>query len=624
MTILHYSSAPEFFLSIAYMALVCIALLGYGRLTRGYTSIGSPSGAVTLLLGLGFVISLGGWINLLRLAHAWVFVAILASGVTLFLFQSRATPTALRKLLQGLRISPTNAFLTAAFIVLFVIIIGLQLTPKAFNFHDDFQKYFAHPVRMLQTGTLHGSPLNALGSQTLGGQAFLHGFILAFFPVRYLNGLDAVFGQALCLLLVLGFAWNRPERMPFALAAMLLIVLINPQYVNVSPLYMGSALIMASALFALGPSVDGGDQIPAHGAGLLYAALIALKPTFALYALLHVTLVVAAIALRDRRAAIAWAGKAAGWGTVYLLPWVLLHFPNYATAIFDPVAAPEVGGPVVEFPYVDFLSTTPLFYGLNYAYYTGLIVFLLAVVAFVPRTAAIGLAAASGYVGIIYLGGPLLSGPDQSLRYFIPVLIGTAPVALCGASLYFEAQAHRAGWLRAGFLCLALAVPFAAFAPDAAARLRQLTQYGSMLAFTPTATDTRYIDYNREVLYGDFADRVAAAQQAVPEGAPLIAWINAPFHLDYARQEISDINPAGLATPWSRRPNAQYLLIEYRGIAVEPAERYLDKLNVGPIKVRLNAAHYLAFHKWVREIQSSATVLFDDKGIATFKISATK
>ena len=130
---------------------------------------------------------------------------------------------------------------------------------------------------MLQTGTLFGSPLSALGSQTLGGQAFLHGFILAFFPIRYLNGLDALFGQALCLLLVLGFAWNRPERAPFAAAAMLLIVLVNPQYVNVSPLYLGSALVMASAFLALGSAAAGALRIPAHGVGLLYATLFTLE-----------------------------------------------------------------------------------------------------------------------------------------------------------------------------------------------------------------------------------------------------------------------------------------------------------------------------------------------------------
>ena len=435
MTILHVSSAPEFFLAITFMPLVCVALFGYGRLVQGYSSIGSPSGAVTLLLGLGFVISVGGWVNLLHLAYAWAFAAILGVGVTLFLFQSKASPTRVMEWFRGRRVSPANVCIAAAFAVLVALTAWLQLAPDAFNFHDDFQKYFAHPVRMLQTGTLFGSPLSALGSQTLGGQAFLHGFILAFFPIRYLNSLDALFGQALCLLLVLGFAWNRPERAPFAAAAMLLIVLVNPQYVNVSPLYLGSALVMASAFLALGSAAAGALRIPAHGVGLLYATLFTLKPTFALYAVLHITLIVVAITLQDRRAAVAWTGKAAAWGAIYLSPWILLHFPHYATAIIDPLTAPKVGASEIEFPFVDLLSSAPLFYGLSYAHYTGLVLFNLAVAGLVSRTASIGLATATGYVAIIILGGPLLAGPDQSLRYYIPVLIGTAPVALCGASL---------------------------------------------------------------------------------------------------------------------------------------------------------------------------------------------
>ena len=62
-----------------------------------------------------------------------------------------------------------------------IFTIATQLPPSIYNFHDDYQKYFAYPVRMVETGTVFGSPLSAMGLQTLGAQAFLDGFVVGVF-----------------------------------------------------------------------------------------------------------------------------------------------------------------------------------------------------------------------------------------------------------------------------------------------------------------------------------------------------------------------------------------------------------------------------------------------------------
>jgi hypothetical protein len=126
--------------------------------------------------------------------------------------------------------------------------IETQLPPRVFNFHDDFEKYFTYPVRMLQTGTLFGSPLSAIGLETLGGEAVLHGIIINHFPIPYINGADAVFGLLLCLVLVVSVVPRRLPFLPISLLGLLMVFFINPQYVNVSALYLGSAFMMASIL----------------------------------------------------------------------------------------------------------------------------------------------------------------------------------------------------------------------------------------------------------------------------------------------------------------------------------------------------------------------------------------
>ena len=62
-------------------------------------------------------------------------------------------------------------------ISLLIITSVTSINPEAYNIHDDYQKYFVHPVKMLETGSLYGSKLGAIGLQILGGQAFFKLFL---------------------------------------------------------------------------------------------------------------------------------------------------------------------------------------------------------------------------------------------------------------------------------------------------------------------------------------------------------------------------------------------------------------------------------------------------------------
>jgi len=128
----------------------------------------------------------------------------------------------------------TQCIYRIIWIGLAAVMIGLavitQSAPSAFNHHDDYQKYFAHVARMVQTGTLYGSPMNTLGSETLGGQAFLQSPFVALLPIAYINTADAVFCFSLMLFLSGGVALGRPFMAPTAVLAMLLIWLFEPQY----------------------------------------------------------------------------------------------------------------------------------------------------------------------------------------------------------------------------------------------------------------------------------------------------------------------------------------------------------------------------------------------------------
>ena len=186
------------FITIA--LLVSLSLWGWGILCQRLTNHPLQNWVVTITLGLGAFVFCGGVLNLLHIAYGWSLDVLLLTGIALAMKHGKFKP----KLPRG-----ENEWLCLVIICLPVALIlsltaATQLSPDVFNPHDDFEKYFAFPVRMLQTGTLSGSTLNALGSETLGAGAVLHAVVLNHFPVQYINGVDAVFGLFLCLLLPVG------------------------------------------------------------------------------------------------------------------------------------------------------------------------------------------------------------------------------------------------------------------------------------------------------------------------------------------------------------------------------------------------------------------------------------
>jgi hypothetical protein len=626
------------------IVLASCALYGWGRLARRMAGLNDgDSWALTLALGLALLIAMGGVLNLVRLAGAWPLTGLAVFGMGLFLAPF-ARPGALRGAwttsVMALRDAPGRLVLIAIAVAVLVFTVATQLPPAIYNYHDDFQKYFAHPVRMLETGTLYGSPLSAMGSESLGGMAFLHGFAAAHFPIRYINGVDAAFSLFLCLLLIAGFAWRRPAVMPTAALAMAALFAINPQYVNVSSLYTGSALVLAVIFITADPAERRSGPPSALAVGLIHAALGALKPTFLLFAALHLVFTAVAVARANRgaRGGLIWGAAAAGWGVMFIAPWLALHGPHFFTALTDPV--PGASGDTVPLviSLIDVFSTARLFYGASFAHYSGLMfaVLLCAVAAArhfgtknggdgaelsmsAAATVAAACAGLTAYLLMLHLGGPLLAGYGQALRYSIPVLIAAVPAALCLAALHL--MHGRPGRLaRAAPPVIALLI-IAAFAPDLRVRMEQAVKAGTIFAIPRLANSERYRDYNRLMFHAGAGERIRAIQQRIPADAAILAWINTPFHLDYRRNPIIDVDIAGLTTPWARSSGARYVLWEYQGYGVRSPRHYARQARRTGRQVSAAAARGAAFAAYLRDQAGRGEFLFNDGAIAVFRLA---
>jgi hypothetical protein len=619
------------FLSV--LLLSCVSLFGWGALINRLTKHPVRNPVVVLSVGLGALIFLGGVLNLLRLAYGWALDGLILGGILLAVYFRKSRPSLPRNRNERFYITALGLVIT----LIMGFTISTQLPPGAYNFHDDYEKYFSHPVRMLQTGTLFGSSLTAIGIQTLGGQALLQGIILNHFPIPYINGMDAVFGLLLCLILPVSIVPLRLTFLPISLLGLLLVFFICPQYVNVSALYTGSAFMMASILlFSGNDETIGGAKNnlpPSIIAGLLAAALVSLKSSFLLFPALQGAFFCIALALfgTDLRRIARW-GLSTGLLTLFFLsPWLLLHLPHY---LRWSSAAAQSAVLVSSDEVLNLFSLDPLFYGASFAHYTvvalstvisSLAIFLWKLITREPSksvyfagVAASGAAIFLSWLFLVKLGSGLVDY-SVNLRYTIPFLIAGAPAVITLSCVLAagEASAKLKTFLVAAMLLLELLI-IAGFSENLMMRIRQASKSGNILAFSDLAARPDFLEYNKEVLYGDTALRIAEAQKQVPAGPTLVTWVMTPFYLDFKRNVIYDVDPSGLDSPWtSMPPEAEYFMIEYAGFAVRPVAAYYENLQyAGRQSAAQSCLDFLA-NVWT--LRKDAEVLYDDGRIIVFK-----
>ena len=588
-------------LTISALLVHALACYGWGRGLLRVLRLDLDNPAVTVAIGLSCALALGGACNLIGIAYApalWTVVAVglglaglaVASGSTA---RAEAAPAGM------------TVLVSCAVLLVGVLVVSTLVPPWAFNYHDDYQKYFAHPARMLQTGSLRGSSGSALGFETLGGQAFLHGFVLSLASFDALNAVDLGFGWPLCIALAgLGpcrDTWQAGARG----LAVLLVITLNPQVVNVSATYTISALCLAWAELGRSQLLAKREQLRAYAcaSGLLFAGLCSLKTSCALLsALLYLVTTCALWQQGGLRRAVQWASPTLGVLLFALLPWLGVHAHLYLA----PASAPEPR--LIETlgtPYrVDLLSLVPdLYGGDNFATFTFAVIVCVLIAFYAwPKAAdggdprrpwaayliAVCAACLSAcYLLMLWVVAPRSQGAVTLMRLCAPFFIGLVPavISLAGQLTTTRTTGSRAALVLFG---LALCVPFTR---GVGTRLGAALSYGSILAFPGLAQDEDYIRYNYDVLYGTFRGRTAKAQALVPQGAPLIAFINTPFWLDYNRNAIADLDPAGLGTPWASVPHARHILWELNGFATVQLQAYeKERDRSGLLQARIGDA----------------------------------
>ena len=456
----------------------------------------------------------------------------------------------------------------------------------------------------------------------------------------------------------------RGWLVPLAVAAPFFI---SPQYVNISALYVGVALLLFLVFIPYGESEGPGiffaTPSSAIVVGLMYAALVALKSTYLLVPLSHFPLSVLAVAVATRRirTTLIWCVTVAAIAMAGILPWMLIHAPRWyaAWAALGPSVTTTAEGNQSEFSLLslDLFSLKPLSWGLgaSFAHYTVavlLVCLCCALIAYRPRRHAwsrnpsiLWSLSSCAMLPILYLVTLLiferyLSGYDRALRYMCPILIALVPAAIifAGEAPPEIPRQERGQNMRPLMALMAISLPtfllLGAFFGPLVNRIDQAANHGSILSFA-AARAPIYSKFSRFSMSDEAKEAVSEMQHLVPEGETLLAWISLQLHLDYRRNPIFSVEPAGLVSPaqdfpfdgdteaaeeYFRRHGVRYVLWQRSGAVVRSDKSLLNLLDSRNASRRRFGRIVLAFSRMLFDLSQRSQILHEDKTFLLFRL----
>ena len=621
----------ELILYLLFALFFAVSMFGWGALITDRTLFRRYI-SLSVAIGMAITVFVGGWLNVVGLAFGWMLNAWLFIGVLL-----GAGQIVRLDLVRRTVVNRAFLFSVFAFFSLLILMVVWQLMPAFYNIGDDYQKYFVHPVKMLTTGSMFGSPLAALGKEVFGGQGFYQAFFINALGLKSINVFDAVFCSMLCV----GFLLERglaKGAVAVAVLCSILMVVIDAHYVNTSAIYSGAVFMMASiVVIEAWFRADGVGAITGRmlgvSLGLLLAALISVKTSFGVFAiaLFVPLLVLIAVNASLRQQFVFWLLVPAALTVVFILPWLFQAFDNFEWIRFARLGG---SGRISEQGFSSFLfSFGRADYGVPAIYYTAMVLALLlcALAALViplwrqavtiPLVLVVTISFI--YVGLLALLGPNTLPYGTILRYLVPFFIGVVPLVL----LLFYEQSPWRGRSR----CLALFCALGAgcalpFVPHAVAGVKQVVTCGAALAFSQYACHPAHRSYASGVLNtspddGQSAQGLLSAWQShVPEGESIVLWVSTPFYADFVRNEIYEVDAAGVSNHWAHVPlGARYFVIEHTGFATLSMRMWMDSAANSADYDSAIANRVLRFRSGL--MRADKEVLFQDARVVVFKLN---
>jgi hypothetical protein len=424
---------------------------------------------------------------------------------------------------------------------------------------------------MLQTGSIGDDPFHTSRLMTtLGGQAFLHTFVLSILSERNLNIIDAGLGLIAALGLLLGYLRKKNASEKKTVFILILFLFISPPKVNIASLMLGVALFLG--LFRI---LDCDELKNNHFAfnafiiALITSAICALKSTFipACISMFFLSYLFYVFSLSEKRKAIYEFILTSILSFLLLLPWMISMYKSSGTLLYPIFGEGYIHKEIYQEVFLaakerSFSIQTMLnvFYTLvspvsTYMIYSLIIPFFLVSLAYmgsrewklVARESSLSLMISSG-IGTLIIAYLI---PHTALRFSFPFIL-TALFIIIIDNLDNNKFKNNLKFLNQNskfitMLAIGMIIQGIHYS------------YSNKINYKSSSTKRLYITCLKNIAFGNILnsfvsdeerDQYAKMQQSIPEKEPLLAIrIFKPFLLNFSRNKIFLLNQPGTSPP---------------------------------------------------------------------------
>jgi len=596
--------------------------------------------------GIAFSIFVGGILNVTWAISTTTILVYLGVGLLYWLFDAFKTKLSgigsLRNRIYDYR--KDKIVVIGIFVIFFLLLLqyGGWVSAKAFdyrddiqafNWHDDFHGYFVFPKKMLQTGSLGPDPFSERRIVScLGGNYFLHTFILSMLSVKNLNLIDPGLGIIIAVGLLLGYFKNKgtPKR---AAVFILLFLLLTPiPKVNTTALMIPLALFLSFCRTLDWKGLEtGGFIVNAFIIALLAAAICSLKSTFIptcaiLFILSYFFYIIES---KTKTKAICEFFTATILVGVFLLPWMISMYQSSGTLLYPLLGKGYHGSVYGTFlPPTTGLTTSLAIRLLRYQF-SRLYIFSLLVlsfVSFVSRPANPARRGASLSISIsAILGAPimLITARIPHPRYYFSYVF--AAIIILMMSALSNTEVKNKGRFRNYATAFTVILT--------AGIILGHNWYSAQWWYSPRSYYSWSIENikagvaNPPFISDEVVLRHRKMQQSIPQGETVLTRLAYPFLLDFKRNRIFIADwPGGASLPpgipafkgaealanYLTSKSIRYVAYSYGDEALFWKKRFGKRVYQGHPRIRTEAQHAFDFQDNLKQLGKTRKRIYDD------------
>jgi hypothetical protein len=536
----------SYFFAFCWGLAVLFSFIGFGRalsLIAGWKNKEILGWGMHAALGIAVVISIAGVLLLFSLAHQPVLVALVVIGVVLCIYFV-LSDISQKKFTTNLACLKKDIFLWIIAIIIYSTSVSW---PGSIDPTDDFQGYLTMPEKISQTGTL-SEPFGLRRAYTLGGHVFLKALVQCVTSERTGHLLDMGICKLIIFGLLLGLTREMRTTAPLLrFCFILLVLIIQVPRINTNSSLTGVCLLVPALVL-----MDHFFKVPnkklAIQIGLLMAAAITMRS-------IYIGPLGAACAIY------------AGWNCLQAKNWNNL-IDQFRLNVIIWIVAFTVLASWFAISQIDCGTPLPLFFGgninpefANTGNKEGILMDTSIALAFIflPET----------FVFVIIASLPLFFDSSKFIKAScLATLLCVFYIALKGGACLTR-DLYRFCFpiiLSQGILSFAELARLS-FNAGEESNLKQnqilkntLTISVSLLAMVHFSTGCSFISETIASLYQQvcrpgpflppqYQQEYMQLQGIVPKGEKILAAVDAPYLLDYARNQIANADVVGGMSP---------------------------------------------------------------------------